>query len=325
MVLGTAVFPIAYHFLKPLPDRGYAFTKMLGLLLVSFFFWLFGQSWVFAQRCRRHSGGAGHRRGFVGLGGLARTGADDSSITGWLRGNWQQILITELVFLVIFGLWVWVRAQNPAISATEKPMDFAFLNAMTRSAAMPPEDPWLSGFGISYYYFGYLMTSVIARLAFVPEYIAFNLGIAWLVAGAAVGAFGLVYNMVALRGKRAAAVVLGLLAAAALPIAGNQQMTMEVLYASNAGSPAFWEWLDVRDINTPPIPGTPARYESGSWWWWRSSRPIHEYTLAGNTEEGLEPIVEFPGFSFVLGDMHPHVMALPFSFLASGGGAGVVA
>ena len=94
--------------------------------------------------------------------------------------------------------------------------------------------------------------------------IAFNLGLAWLVAGAAVGAFGLVYNMVALRGKRAAAVVLGLLAAVALPIAGNQQMTLEVLYGSNAGSPAFWEWLDIRDINTPPIPGAPARYESGS-------------------------------------------------------------
>ncbi len=74
--------------------------------------------------------------------------------------------------------------------------------SMSRSAAMPPEDPWLSGFGISYYYFGYLMTSVIARLAFVPEYIAFNLGIAWLVAGTAVGAFGLVYNMIALNGKR---------------------------------------------------------------------------------------------------------------------------
>ncbi|MFO7682321.1 MAG: DUF2298 domain-containing protein, partial [Chloroflexota bacterium] len=172
------------------------------------------------------------------------------------------------------------------------------------------------GFGISYYYFGYLMTSVIARLAFVPETIAFNLGIAWLAAGTAVGAFGLVYNMIAVQGKRTAAVVLGLAAALALPIAGNQQMTMEVLYGSSAGSPAFWEWLDVRDINTPPIPGAPARYESGSWWWWRSSRPIHEYTLAGTAEEGLEPIVEFPGFSFVLGDLHPHVMALPFAFLS---------
>ncbi|MBE2221679.1 MAG: hypothetical protein IAF02_09075 [Anaerolineae bacterium] len=316
MVLGTAVIPIAYHFLKPLPDRGYAFTKMLGVLLVSFFLWLLGSLGFL----RNDVGGIVVALVItIAISGYAiwqERAEEAGSITGWLRENWQQILITELLFFVMFSLWVWVRAQNPAITATEKPMDFAFLNSMSRSATMPPEDPWLSGFGISYYYFGYLMTSVVARLAFVPEYVAFNLGIAWLVAGTAVGAFGLVYNMIAVHGKRIPAIVFGLLAAVALSIAGNQQITMEVLHASNAGSPAFWEWLDVRDINTEPIPGAPARYEDAGWWWWRSSRPIHEYTLAGNAEEGLEPIVEFPGFSFILGDMHPHVMALPFAFLS---------
>ena len=316
MLLGTAVFPIAYHFLKPLPDRGYAFTKMLGVLLVSFFLWLLGSLGIL----RNDFGGIVVALAVtLSISGYAiwqERGDETRSITGWLRNNWQQILITELVFLFMFGLWVWVRAQNPSITATEKPMDFAFLNSMSRSATMPPEDPWLSGFGISYYYFGYLMTSVIARLAFVPEYIAFNLGIAWLVAGTGIGAFGLVYNLVAVNGKRIAAVALGIIAAVAISIAGNQQMTMEVLHASNAGSPTFWEWLDVRDINEAPVPGTPARYEGGGWWWWRSSRPIHEYSLAGTPEEGLEPIVEFPGFSFVLGDMHPHVMALPFVFLS---------
>ena len=31
---------------------------------------------------------------------------------------------------------------------------------------------------------------------------------------------------------------------------------------------------------------------------------------------GIQPIDEFPGFSFLLGDMHPHVLALPFVLLA---------
>ena len=87
----------------------------------------------------------------------------------------MQILVTELVFAALFVLWVWVRSQNPAIAATEKPMEFAFLNAIGRSPSFPPLDPWLSGFAISYYYFGYIMTSLIARLALVPEQIAFNL------------------------------------------------------------------------------------------------------------------------------------------------------
>ncbi|MBK8987809.1 MAG: hypothetical protein IPM39_17365 [Chloroflexi bacterium] len=181
---------------------------------------------------------------------------------------------------------------------------------------MPPLDPWLSGYAISYYYFGYVMTSVLARLAAVPEAIAFNLGIAWLVAGTAVGAFGLVYNLIALRGARASAVLLGLVAAVALPIAGNQQITLELLYANQVGPAEFWQWLDVRDINAAYSPNQTPRYENGGWWWWRSSRPIHEYHLSGRAEEGLEPIAEFPGFSFVLGDMHPHVLALPFAFLS---------
>jgi uncharacterized membrane protein len=213
-------------------------------------------------------------------------------------------------------------------------MEFAFLNAIGRSPTFPPVDPWLSGYAISYYYFGYVMVSLVARLAIVAEPAAFNLGIAWLVAGTAVGAYGLVYNLVATRGFRRQAMLFGLLAALALPIAGNMQIALEVLHGNGVGSADFWRWLDVRDINEPavvvsalggtdsgtvstdlgaaPIP----RYLTSSWWWWRTSRVIHEYHLSGRAEEGLEPIVEVPSFSFVLGDMHPHVLALPFSFLS---------
>ncbi len=316
MVVGTAVFPLAAHFLKALPDRGYAFSKMLGLLLVTFLFWLLG-SLGFLQNDL--GGILLALAAVIGLSVWAMVQerkAEGTAVLPWLRENWRQVLITELVFAGMFALWVWVRAQNPAITATEKPMEFAFLNAAGRSPTMPPLDPWLSGYAISYYYFGYVMTSVLARLAFVAEPVAFNLAIAWLVAGTAVGAFGLVYNLIALRGARVSARLLGIVAAIALPIAGNQQITLEVLYANQVGSTEFWQWLDVRDINTAYLPDQTPRYESSGWWWWRSSRPIHEYHLSGRAEEGLEPIAEFPGFSFVLGDMHPHVLALPFAFLS---------
>ncbi|MCB8944769.1 MAG: hypothetical protein H6658_13550 [Ardenticatenaceae bacterium] len=331
LVLGTAVFPLAFVIFRRLPDRGYAFTKMLGLLLVSYLFWISGSLgilgnnlggvlvslvvitaialWFYRQKLppvpprspQETLGNSGELWGTLGQ---------------WLRDNRSQIIITELVFAALFALWVWVRAQNPAIAATEKPMEFAFLNSVGRSPTFPPLDPWLSGYAISYYYFGYVMTSLMARLAFVAEPIAFNLGIAWLVAGSGTAAFGLVYNLVAARGVRRNALLLGLMASLALPIAGNLQIILEVLHANGGGSAEFWQWLDVRDINdAPDITQTP-RYESSAWWWWRSSRVIHEYHLSGRSEEGLEPIVEFPGFSFVLGDMHPHVLSLPFAFLS---------
>ncbi len=311
-LIGAAATPLTLVLLRRLPDRGYAFARMVGLLIASYLFWMLGSI------------------GFLGndVGGMLfslfclfgvsvwawRKSADD--LKQWLREHGRYVAAVEILFLVVFGLWVWVRAQNPAITATEKPMEFAFLNAIGRSPTFPPLDPWLSGYAISYYYFGYVMTSMIARLALVAEPVAFNLGIAWLVAGTAVAAFGLVYNLVATQSTRRRAMALGLVAAMALPVAGNLEIALEIMHANGIGSASFWRGLDVRDLNGPAVVAETPRYETTSWWWWRSSRVIHEYHLSGRAEEGLEPIAEFPGFSFVLGDMHPHVLALPFAFLS---------
>lgn len=313
--LGLLALPACYVLFQRLPDRGYAFTKMAGLLGASYFFWTATNLGFSAN----NSGGIA--LGLLILGALAiwlywRNRQEGPSLSSWLGAHWRQIAVTEILFAVVFVLWVWVRAQNPAITATEKPMEFAFLNAVGQSDSFPPLDPWLSGFAISYYHFGYIMTSLLARLALVPETIAFNLAIAWLVAGTATGAYGLAYNLIAANGRRRNAFLFGILAALAIPIAGNLQIGLELLHGNGVGSPAVWQWLDIRDINDPPTAEGPPRYEGSSWWWWRSSRVIHEYHLSGRPEEGLEPIVEAPSFSFVLGDLHPHVLALPFAMLS---------
>jgi YYY domain-containing protein len=335
LLIGTTAVPLAYTFFQQLPDRGYAFVKMLGLLVMGYLFWLLASLGVVAN------GLGGILLALLGLAGLSAAaywrradvwGVDGDvvakrpSLPDWLRQNWRYILLTELLFLLIFGLWVWVRAQHPAIEATEKPMEFAFLNAASFSPHYPPLDPWLSGFAISYYYFGYVMTSVLARLAAVPEFVAFNLGLAWIVAGTAVGAFGLVYNLIVANGLtaktqrtlRRKAAVWGLIAALALPLAGNLLMGLEIAYARGMGSNDFWTWLNVRDLNAPdaPVMTDSPRYLGSSWWWWRTSRVIHEHHLSGRPETGLEPIAEIPSFSFILGDLHPHVLALPFALLA---------
>ena len=333
-LLGLAAFPLTHAFFRRLPERGYAVSKMVGLLLGGYAFWLLASL------------------GFVGnnvggmvlalllvLGGSAwASWRDGGAWWRWLRAQWRLALVVELVFLAGFAFWVYARTQNPAISATEKPMEFAFLNAIGRSPQFPPLDPWLSGFAISYYYFGYVMTSMLARLAAVPEAIAFNLGLAWVAAGAGVGALGVVYDLIAARGSKPEsgndepgigdpdqtprlsiqrrALALGVVAALAIPVAGNLNILLEVGHANGLGSEAFWSWLDVRELNGPPPAGdTIARYETSQWWWWRSSRVIRDYYFDGNPEDGLSPIAEFPSFSFVLGDLHPHVLALPFALL----------
>ena len=314
-VIGAVAWPLAHWLFGRLADKGYAFVKMLGLLLGSYLFWLGGSLGFLGNNL------GGILIALAGVAGLSyyahrRT---EGAWWQWTRANWRHVLLVEGVFVIVFALWVWVRSQNPSITATEKPMEFAFLNTIGRSPSFPPLDPWLSGFAISYYYFGYVMTSLLARLAFVAEPIAFNLGIAWLMAGSAMGAFGIIYNLIRAGGERfkELAILFGLMGAVALPMAGNGQMLLEILHGNGVGSTAFWEWLDVRDVNTPPSAETEPRFVNNSgWWWWRSSRVIHEYYLDGRAENGFEPIAEFPGFSFILGDMHPHVLALPFAFLS---------
>ena len=64
-------------------------------------------------------------------------------------------------------------------------------------------------------------------------------------------------------------------------------------------------------IVTPPQSWTPPDF----WWWFHASRVI-------NTFDGVHfidnTIQEFPFFSFLLGDMHPHVMSIPFIALFIG-------
>ncbi len=326
-VLGAAATPLTWYFFgrlttnRKLPSLGYPFAKLVGLLLVSYFFWLLGS--------------LGFLQNSVGgiLFALLLTIAlstwaqakRDQSIKGTLRENWQLFLFTELLFAACLFFWAYVRAQNPSIVNTEKPMEFAFLNAIGRSPSFPPLDPWLSGFAISYYYFGYVMVSVLARLAMVREAMAFNLGMAWLFAGTITGAFGVIYDLILLARADneqpksvSIPVTIALIGALAIGLAGNLEIIFEVAHANGVGSAEFWENLDIRDINTPPVVAETPRYETTGWWWWRSSRVINEYHLSGRNETGLNPIAEVPSFSFSLGDLHPHVLALPYAFLSIG-------
>lgn len=322
MALGSAGSLFAYRLFHKLPDKGYAFSKMTGLVMTTFTFWLITSY-----------GLTGNSVGGIIFAIILFLGVSvwlyqktDQKLWQFIKENLGYVLTAELIFTLLFFVWTFVRAQNPQIIATEKPMEFAFLNSVTTSPTYPPLDPWLSGFAISYYYMGYIMMSIVGRLAAVQTSVTFNLTVAWLVAGAGIGAFGLVYNLTVLvtqSAERATknikqnAIVLGIIASVALPLAGNNQMLMETLHGNGIGSDGLWEWLDIRDIDGPAA-STPRFMTSegspnGNWWWWRSSRVIEEYNLSGS--DGLEPIAEFPGFSFVLGDIHPHVLALPYIFL----------
>ena len=77
-----------------------------------------------------------------------------------LQRRWKIIVSIELIFLLFFLMFLSLRAFDPAASGTEKPMDMMMLSAVTSAQYAPPQDLWLAGEPIVYYYFGYWIYAV---------------------------------------------------------------------------------------------------------------------------------------------------------------------
>lgn len=315
-VLGLLALPVAWRVFTRLPDRGLGLARPMGILISGFALWLGGSIGLWPN------GLAGSLAGVVVLAAASAWAwrGCGPELRTWLRERLGAIAATEGLFLAAFLIWALVRAFNPDIVATEKPMELAFLNSVLRSPTLPPADPWLSGYAISYYYFGYILLGHLATLTATPGSMAFNLGVALWFGLAVTATYSLLVNLLSARdGKLRLAG--GLLGPLFVVITGNLAGFLEVMHSLRLGwrtmadgtlTSRFWPWLDILDLSDPPggpIGFLPTRYL----WWWRASRVVHDASLTGDK---IEVIDEFPFFSFLLADNHPHLLALPFVLLA---------
>ncbi|MDF1500883.1 MAG: DUF2298 domain-containing protein [Anaerolineales bacterium] len=318
-LIGLLAWPITWRVFGGLQDRGYGFARITGLLLTGFVFWLAGSF----QLIRVNTGGALIALLVVLMLAVFEIRMCQEEMISWMRKNRQHIIATEIVFLIAFALWAFVRANNPEISGTEKPMELAFLNAIIDSDIFPARDPWLSGYAISYYYFGYVILAMLGLLSGVVAGVAFNLGNALWFALVAVGTYSLLYNLLAWKTRTAVKPAVPLLGPLFVLITGNLEGILDVLHArhvfwrldeSGAMVSRFWTWIGLENLENPPF-GDPSWIPQRNWWWWRASRVIRDLDLQGNPID-LQSIDEFPFFSFLLADNHPHLLAIPFVLLA---------
>jgi len=317
-LLGALALPIAWRIFGRLEDRGYGFARALGLLLAGYLFWMGATLRLFQPSL---GGAVMAVLALLGLSAwIGRSTWRD--VLDWLKEHRSTVLIMEALFLLAFSVWAFVRANNPEIWGTEKPMELAFLNAILQSDSFPPSDPWLSGYAISYYYFGYILMALLTRLTGVASGVAFNLANSLWFALVALGTYSLAYNFIARRTPGRVKRLSPLLAPFFVLISGNLGGFLEVLHSkyifwtTNADgfwvSP-FWTWIGLQDLEKPPFlepSWMPQRYL----WWWRSSRVIRDLDLNG-LPLGLQSIDEFPFFTFLLADNHPHLLAMPFVLL----------
>ncbi len=305
--VGIAAFPLTFVFFHRLPDRGFAFSKVIGLLLLGYGLWM-----------GAFLGLLPNARGTVilllvvlaAVSLLATSGRRDE-MAAYLRSNWRYILFVEAMFAVVLASAVFLRSFAPDINSGEKPFELAFLNSIHRTDSFPPPDPWLSGHSISYYYFGYVIVSALTKLVALDTTVTFFLGLSLMAALTWTAAFGLVYNLVSAsrRGEGPAldprAVIFGLVAAALVLVVSNLEGVFELTARHGVGSHGFYGSLGIHGLpdryDCASAPADCAEwYPTRSYWWWWATRIGSSYDIQ-----------EFPYFSFHFGDLHAHVMAMP--------------
>ena len=299
-MVGLLAAPLAALVLGRLPGAGLAFSKVFGLLLVTWLVWMAASlriapygPWLIAGvivlvgiagvlvALRLRAVGerleeGGSKRRVARLARLALPPDDPVR----RRLFWGA----EIVFAVTYVLGVLMATSAPDVWNFEKPMDMAFMSALNAADQFPPHDPWMSGETLNYYYLGHLVFAWPAKLLGLAPDAGYLLSWGLVVALTATAVYAFAGTLWAAarealgeRAPRGGPVMAGVTAAALVTILGNL-----------AG---VRTWLRAED---PPT----------DYAWFDPSRVIPE------------TINETPVFSFVLGDMHAHVLALPFTVLA---------
>ena len=333
-LIALCATPLCLTLFRPLADRGYGLSKAFGLLLFGYGTWILVVSNLFPNS----------RITYVVVLALAAGGSylvwrrDGRALLDFWRQRRGLLLFEEALFLAAYLGFLFVRSRNADVSGTEKFMDFAFMNAITRSTTFPPLDPWLAPSPtvpsptINYYHFGYLIQGLLLKLTGVLPAAGFNFALSLLFALAAVGAFSLGYSLTrdiwaetGTRRRRDAEARRESVPASPRPrvaasisppvpswnlriawpyVAGGLLTSYLLLVAGNL-------WSALRRFDN-----------SGLWdkdFWsgigWNATRVL---VIKQGQQDVDYTINEFPSFSFLLGDLHPHVLALPFVLVAVG-------
>ncbi len=293
-LLGLICLPLTTIIFHNLPDRGWAFSKAIGVTTLAFGVW-------FPLICLRFLPFNGLMVGLI-LGLLVTVNLfffmkERQVLIKVTRANLWYILSCEVVFGGMVLLLGWIRSYAPEIRSYEMFMDEGFIAAIMRSPHLPPSDMWYAGFGINYYYYAHFVVAMLAKLLNQAPSVAFNTGISLYFGLTAVNLFGVTCNIVAWaqhhfsRNSDAEQNLLPMVEGfppllKAVPF-GVFTMLLGLLMGNLASTQQWWK----------------AHGDLASYDWFSPSRVIDK------------TINEFPAFSFLLSCFHAHVLALAFTIV----------
>lgn len=268
-------------------DEGYLFSKAVGMAAVTWIVYALGTIRVMPFSIWSIG---------VAMGAVFFLGIFFHKGNRGNKGNWGRIIIEEVFFLAALLLWSWVKAHEPNIRGLEKFMDYGFMQSILNTKFFPPQDMWYTGLPINYYYFGHMVTAVLTRLSGLDLAYTFNLMLATIFALTLTMSFSIGYQISQIgQIRQIGRIAAGTLTAFLVTLAGN----MQTIYAFTRG---------YTGENVKPF------WELG----WKLTEGFNTYWYANATRFIPFTIHEFPGYSFVVSDVHGHVLSIPFVLLAIG-------
>lgn len=296
LIIGVLFYPITSKIFFSLFDKGYLFSKVIGIVIISYIVFVLGVI---------------HIAPFTQITIYAVILACAIAVTVWLLKQKRKktserspiilFILEEVIFLLGLIAWSLIRGYQPDVFGLEKYMDYGFVNSILRSTYFPPKDMWYTPLPINYYYFGHLVTAVLTKLTNIPSFISFNLMLGTLFGFTFSLAFSLggnLWNIFMQTKKKIKYPMLyfipaGLVSGFLVSLGGNLHTiyTLFTAYPNDTPVP-FWQLVF-----------SPKTFPNG-YWYPNATRFI------------FHTIHEFPIYSFVVSDLHGHVLDIPIVLTA---------
>lgn len=311
LVMGVVFLPFTGYLFRRFHDGGWIFSKTIGLAFSGWLMWMLSSAKIlkFSRgNCilavsismvlcvlfmifyvmKKH-----------GREGLAET-------YNFSAEKFASALASELIFLALFLMWVYLRGCKPEAYGTEKFMDYGFMTTMMRSEYMPPQDLWLAGKSINYYYVGQYMATYMTKLSGVFVGDGYNLMMMMLAAMGFSLPYSIMHNVAGtmLDGVRKTGNAVknvfckatALLAGTAVAFCGNLHYLVYAVFIPG-----------IRNLFGIETAFEEVGYSFPKYWFPNATRYI-----GYNPDTTDKTIHEFPLYSFVLGDLHAHVINIIF-------------
>ena len=296
-VLGCVGMAVTGRLFRSFEDKGWMFSKVVSITITGFLTW-FLVSVKILKFTTAACVGIALAYGIICI--LAYEKQRRNGYECLPIDRLDLVYIEEILFFAAFLLWTYLAGFHPAAHGTEKFMDYGFMEAMMRSKTLPATDLWYSQGKINYYYGGQYFAVFLTKLSGTQVELTYNLMRTFVAGFAFVLPFSLVRQMTTdLQGRKVTGwkkqlpTLAGFLAGLAVSIAGNMHY---VVYAQIL----------------PLIQKLKGEEVSGYWF------PDATRYIGFNPDVPDKTIHEFPCYSFVLGDLHAHVVNIMFVLLLLG-------